>query len=149
MNADALRSWRGLFGIALIAGIVWILAPGPTEPARSVQRPDPWSLPTAGEGPSGKTLEVLGKSNLWGTLPDVTAAAPLNDPDWRFLGLVRSGAERFVLIKIDGLPERRLNVNDTLPGGSKILKIEDDSLCILVNGARRRLKIHNMGPQVL
>lgn len=149
MIPDALRGGRGLFGLALIAGIVWFLAPGPMEPARSQQQTDPWSLPAVGEGPSPKALEVLGRANLWGALPEVAAKASLNDPDWRFLGIVGSGAERFVLIKVEGLPERRLNVNDILPGGSKILKIEDDSLCILVNGSRRRLKIHNMGAQVL
>lgn len=149
MTALALRRWRGVFGLALIAGIVWFLSPGPKEPARSPLQPDAWVLPAAADGLSQATLERLGKANLWGTLPDVAVAASLNEPDWRFIGIVTSGAERFVLIKTDGLPERRLNVNDILPGGSKILKIEEDSLCILVNGARRRLKIHNMGPQVL
>lgn len=149
MIGDALRGWRGLLGLAVLGGIVWSLAPAPTDPARLPAQAEPWLLPKVTEVVPSQTLEVLGRTNLWGKLPDAAAAPPLNDPEWRFLGIVKIGQERFVLIKLEGLPERRLNVNDILPGGSKIVKIEDDSLCILINGARRKLGIHNTGPRLL
>ncbi len=108
-----------------------------------------WLLPTLPAAQTAKAMEILGKKSLWGKLPEAEAAKPLNDPEWRFLGFVTSGPERFLLIKVDGQPEQRLNINDKLPGGSKILAIENDRICLLVNGKKRSLGITKISQQAL
>ena len=50
---------------------------------------------------------------------------------------------------MEGQPEQRLTINDKLPGGSTILKIETDTLCILIDGKKRRLGIYETGPKFL
>ncbi len=141
--------WRSLAALIALAGIFWMLAPGPREPDRRILPPEPWELPQVSRALPGTSPEGLARAGLWGKLPDTVADGPMQDPPWRFLGVVRNGPERFVLIKFDGLPERKLGVNDELPGGSKILQIDEDSLCILVNGSRRKLSIYKTGPQIL
>lgn len=141
--------WRSMGAMIALAGIFWILAPGPREPDRRIPPPESWELPQGLRAPPGISPEELARAGLWGKLPDAVAEGAMQDPPWRFLGVVRNGPERFVLIKFDGLPERKLGVNDELPGGSKILQIDEDSLCILVNGSRRKLSIYKTGPQIL
>ena len=132
------------------AGILqWIIIPAPQLPPPTRQPEAAWQ-PPAGQRPRPqKASELLRNAELWGKLPETEAERTLADPPWRFLGIVRNGAQRFVMIKIEGQPEQSLTVNDTLPGGSKILKIEDDALCLLINGKQRRLPIHKQGPQIL
>lgn len=89
-----------------------------------------------------KAAEILDKISPWGKLPAPGEQPSLNDPEWRFLGIVARGSERYVLIKIENQPELQLKVGDKLPGGSQILKIEDDSLCLLINGKKRKIGIY-------
>jgi hypothetical protein len=147
-----IRSFQRPRLLAFVLGLavfIWIVAPGPKAPERHPQTAEPWRLPQVTNGSLINALESLGKAGLWGTVPDATSAQSLNDPAWRFLGIVRTGPERFVLIKVDGQPEQKLSVNDILPGGSRILAIEDDTLCILIEGSKRRLGIYRTGPQIL
>jgi hypothetical protein len=138
-----------LVALAIIGAVLWIIAPGPAVQERPSQPIETWHLPPASNVSAVAAIESLAKSNLWGKLPDAASAVSLNDPDWRILGIVQAGKERFVLIRVEGQPERRLAVHDKLPGGSEILGIADDSLCIFVNGVRRKLGIYKADSQVL
>jgi hypothetical protein len=147
----SIRGWLG-FGALLIAiaAIEWIYVAIPPQAKPSRKAVESWALPPAPSAQPEKAMEILGKNNsLWGKLPELAASAPLTDPEWHFLGIVTNGPERFVLIKIAGQPEKSLRINDDLPGGSKIVNIEDDKICVLVNGKKRSLGIYKMGPQVL
>ena len=148
-----LISTRGrLFLLALLvaAGAVeWRLAPAPPALRAPPRSTEPWVLPHAPSARPEQAMAILGKSSLWGKLPAAEAGKSANDPEWHFLGIATNGPERFVLIKMEGQPEQRLTINDKLPGGSKILKIEADTLCILINGKKRRLGIYKTGPQFL
>jgi len=144
------RAWLVFLGLLTVIGYAaWWLAPIPPEPKPARITAEPWTLPQAQKTQSNKALETLNKASLWGKLPEIETAKPLNDPEWRFVGIVTNGSERFVLINVDGQVEQRLAMNDKLPAGSKILKIQNDSLCILINGKRRSLGIYTMGPRVL
>lgn len=146
----SLRTWLVFLGLLTVIGYAaWWLAPMPPEPKPARIAAEPWALPQVHKTQSSKAQETLSKASLWGKLPEIETAKPLNDPEWRFVGIATNGPERFVLISVEGQPEQRLTINDKLPGGSKILKIESDSLCILVNGKKRSLGIYKMGPQVL
>lgn len=137
---------RRLIFLALVIGgmayLQWqaIPLPKPPKPARLVE--EPWDLPQLRQPDPKQQLAVLNGANLWGKLPEGSAGASLNDPEWRFLGAMARGAERYVLIKVENQPEQRLTMGDRLPGGSTILKIENDRLCLRVNGKKRRLDIY-------
>lgn len=135
-------------GVA-VAVIAWFAAPGPPAVNTGAREPERWQLPQPAKGPSPQMVDALAKAPLWGNLPAGTGSAEAIDPAWRFIGIGRRGDDKFVLIKVAGQPERRLAINDELPGGSRIVEISDDSLCILINGNRRKLAIHGTGAQAL
>ena len=130
--------------IAVIAGLEWLLIPGPTA-LKSATLPDaPWKIPVQPASGSKDALVTLTNINLWGKLAD-TVQASENEPEWHFLGTMIRGNERHVIIKKDNQPEQTLVPGDSLPGGSKILSIENDRLCLLINGQKRSLYIYPEG----
>ena len=148
-----LTSSRGrlaFVGLLLVIGYAgWSLAPAPIAPKAFGKGAEPWALPEAPKPSLEPAMAILNKANLWGKLPEAEAAGSLNDPEWRFIGVATNGPERFVMIKVEGQPEQRLTIKDTLPGGSRILEIESDRICILINGKKRSIGIYKTGPQVL
>jgi len=143
------RVWLIVIALVVISFIEWLFAPAPATPGPLPQTGEPWHIPQAPKAQTEKALAILKQASLWGKLPDAAASKPLNDPAWRFLGIVKNGPQRFVMIQIEGQPERMLTVSDRLPGGSRILKIEDDTLCLLINGKKRSLPIYRQSAQIL
>ncbi len=148
-----LTSTRGrlaFLGLLIVIGYAeWWLAPAPLTSKPVRMGAEPWALPEAPKAQSEKAMTILNTTNLWGKLPEAEAAKSPNDPEWRFVGIATNGLDRFVIIKVEGQPEQRLTINDKLPGGSKILKIESDRICLLINGKTRSLDIYKMDRQVL
>lgn len=134
---------------ALLAGVVaflqWMLVPSPA-PVRSVRLADePWKIRQAPEFDVKEALATLKGASLWGKLADVAVAAPPVDPQWQFLGAIAHGQERQVIVAVENQPEQRLVPGDTLPDGSQILRIENDYLCLLVDGQKRSRAIYPQG----
>lgn len=130
--------------LMLASGLSWWLAPGP-QTSHTVQRHDEsWVLPVASSSHTEKSAEksVAGivAANLWGAVQKA-AEESLIAPEWRFYGVVVNGQEKLVMIAIEGQPPQSLKVADQLPGGAKILKINDDHLCLLIKGKKRKLDI--------
>ncbi len=128
-----------------ISFLQWFISPSPIpiRPARLGE--EPWKLPEQIEFDVKASLATLNSASLWGKLAEIAPNAPLNEPEWRFLGALVHGKERQVIIQIEGQPEQRLVPGDTLPGGSEILDIESDRLCLLIDGKRRSLAIYPHG----
>lgn len=146
----ATRGWLIYAGMMVVSAIVaWVIAASPSSSAVQRKADETWQLPQIQKTQSAKAIDILGRKSLWGRLPEVEAAKPLNDPEWRFMGFVAIGQERFLIIKIEGQPEQRLTVNDKLPGGSKILAIENDRVCLLVNGKKRSLGVTTASQRAL
>lgn len=131
-----------IVGIAYLQWLV-VPTPSPAPPARLAE--EPWKIPVLQEFDAKSALETLNGASLWGKQADSALDVPLNDPEWRFLGAMARGQERYVIIKIENQPEQRLVPGDALPGGSKILSIENDRLCLLINGKKRSLAIYPQG----
>lgn len=145
------RGWLMFLALLVLLGYAeWQLAPTPVAQKKMKLAEETWELPKLPESPTNQALAILGKKSLWGKLPEkeALAAAPAN-PAWRIVGIAANGAERFVLIKKDGQPEQSLRAGDVMPGGSKILNIEQDRICLLINGKKRMLGIYKTGPQTL
>lgn len=131
------------FAAVLVVSCVvcaWLLAPAPTLPqARSQNAAPDWSLPTHVAAATDSNSDAY--RSLWGTVAQASADAPLNEPDWHFSGVTQAGNERFVMISVTGQAMQMLKVGDVLPGGAKILKIDEDHLSLLLNGKHRRLDL--------
>lgn len=144
---------RKLFWAALTvigAGVLqWMLVPAPVLPPPGRVADAAWQLPAAQKPQPQEALEVLQNAGLWGKVTETEAQKPLTDPPWRLVGVITGGPERYVLIMIEGQPQQQLKVGDSVPGGSRILSIEDASLCLLVNGKKRKLDIYPQGSLVL
>lgn len=126
---------------AIAAGAMWQRIPEPPAPRLSAAAAEPWVLPQPRRDKPEKAVAAITERNLWGTVIPA-AQISLNEPEWRIVGVIRSGPERHVLISIDNKPTELLKVGDKLPGGSPILTIGDDQLCVLVNGKKRALRIY-------
>lgn len=130
-----------LVAAGVAAGWIWKALPDPAAPRPAAATAEKWQLPTHAEPDHKKNAEAIVARNLWGAVVKAQDV-PLNDPEWRFAGVFRNGPERYVLISIDKKPAEMRKEGDTLPGGSKILKISEDNLCVLVNGKRRTLEVY-------
>jgi hypothetical protein len=128
----------------LASGLSWWLAPGPQAPLAARSRDESWILPVVSRGNTEKSAEksVAGivAGNLWGAV-QTAAEVSLIDPEWRFSGVTVSGQEKLVMITIEGQPMQALKAGDQLPGDAKILKINDDHLCLLIKGKKRKLDL--------
>lgn len=113
--------------VIVAAVICWFGAPVPALPQTQPQVVEPWNLPKAAEHDSKKSIDAINARNLWGA---VVADAP-KKPEWHVLGIARSGADRFILLTIDGKPVEMLKVGDTLPDGAKIVQIENDRFFVM------------------
>lgn len=127
--------------IALSVGAAWWLVPEPQNASKTVPATDTWTLPVLATKQPDKNIAAINTANLWGSTVQAEVGAPLNEPEWRFAGLTVSGAEKRILISTNNLPPQPLKVGDSLPGGAKILEINDDHLCLLIRGKHRKLDI--------
>lgn len=139
---------RHFFFYALLLGGIAVLA-WQVIPAASVGRvvplaEEPWKLPTLPSYDSRNALATLTAGGLWGKLAE-SAPPPTGEAEWRFVGVVGRGEARHVIIKQGDQSEQTLAPGDSLPGGSKILSIENDRLCLLINGKKRSLDIYPQG----
>jgi hypothetical protein len=127
--------------MVLASGISWWLAPGPQAPPPVQRHEESWMLPVVLRGNTEKSVAAIGAANLWGAAVQTTAEGSLIDPEWRFSGVTVNGQEKLVMITIEGQAMQTLKAGDQLPGGAKILKINDDHLCLLIKGKQRKLDI--------
>lgn len=130
-----------LLALALLTGLMWVVTPTPMPPATAAVAAETWELPELVKDETNKHLDLIVARNLW---RDVVQAQPVSasKPEWRFVGVVTNGRERSLLISIDNKPAEMLQVGGKLPGGSEILKINEDRICILINGQKRTLPIY-------
>jgi len=105
----------------------WFGVPEPVVPKMIASASDPWSLPTLREHDSKKSIDIINARNLWG----VVAGDAAREPEWHILGIVRSGADRFILLAYDDKPVEMIKVGDMLPDGARIVKIENDRFFVI------------------
>lgn len=132
----AIRPLAGAAGLALAVGLGWLDAPATAPPAYAPPA-EAWSLPTLAQSQSGRGLAEVTALRPWSA--DRRPAAPPNPsptagpaPEgWRLAGIVLRGEERFVLItggSVNSQDVEYKRVGDTLPDGSIILQISQDSV---------------------
>jgi hypothetical protein len=144
------RAWILPLVLPVTAGwIAW--ATGPDLPAAKVTRSseDQWVLARSPVPDLKKASEYHSTASIWGKVDVVKKDEPVVDPAWRFLAVMVSGSEKYVVIAVDKQPNRQLKVGDQLPGGAKIHEIRQGSVCVIVNGKKRLLPIYPQDRQIL
>ncbi len=142
---NVLRGWPLLALGAAVVAVAWFAAPAPKATAGSAPDNEGWQLPQPAPAPAAATAQALARAPLWGRLPETPAEQAARDVPWHLLGVMRSGNERYVLIRKDGQPEQRLAINDALPDGRTIAEIQDESISVLVNGTKHKLPLYAIG----
>jgi len=133
-----------VFQFGTLITLTWLIVPRPAL-VKSVSTADPaWKVSVKSAFRPQESLTALNSANLWGKLADMAETLE-PEPEWRFVGSMGRGQESHVIIKKVGQPEQTLKPGDSLPGGSKIVSIENDRLCILINGLKRSLYIYPQG----
>lgn len=126
--------------MAIASGLSWWLAPNPPATATAPRQSDSWMLPVVSPAKPDEAIAAIASANLWGAV-QAAVEVPLNDPEWRFSGVTTNGQEKFVMITVEGQPMQTLKAGDQLPGGAKILKVNDDHLCLSIKGKKRKLDL--------
>lgn len=144
---QAILDHLGKLTIALLilaSAVSWWFAPGPQAPRTAQRQNESWALPAASSGPAEQSAEksvaAIIAANLWGTV-QAAVEQSLIAPEWRISGVAVNGQENLVMIAVEGQPLQTLKAGDLLPGGAKILKINNDHLCLLIKGKNRKLDI--------
>ena len=139
---------RRFYILALVlsgfAVVVWLVVPTPKEVRSLSVAQESWKLPTQPVFNTKDILATLNSAGLWGKLAEIVQPSDI-EPEWRFIGAMGRGQERQVIIKKTNQPEQILVPGDSLPGGSKILSIDNDRICLLINGQKRSLYIYPHG----
>ncbi len=127
--------------IVVLSLIAWWLVPAPA-PAKVTPATlaDRWELPSFTLSATARAASGVDTATLWGTVQAV-ADIPLNDPEWHFSGVTQNGQEKSVMISVAGQPLQTLKAGEYLPGGAKILRVDDDHLSLLINGKKRKLDL--------
>ena len=131
--------------LSVFAVVAWLVVPTPKEIRSPSMAQESWKLPTQPVFKVKDILATLNSVGLWGKLAEIAQPSDI-EPEWRFIGAMGRGHERQVIIKKTNQPEQILVPGDSLPGGSKILSIDNDRICLLINGQRRSLYIYPHGP---
>ena len=104
-----------------------------------------WAVPQWAPYQAGDKRVELAKLEIWDgkKVAAEKSAAPPQQP-WRFVGTVRRGkAYAAVILTGEGRIQRAIE-GDMLPGGEKILAVENGTLQIDANGTTQQLKtFHN------
>lgn len=130
--------------ITVVAGVSWWLAPAPQPAPQPASKPqdeaDAWTLPAITPQKPEKFVASINDANLWGAV-EAAKQGPLNEPEWRFAGVTVNGSEKFVMVSVENQPLQLLKIGDPLPGGARILSVNDDHLCLSINGKSRKLDL--------
>lgn len=114
--------------IFIAATSIWFATSVPMSPYAPAPAAESWNLPKPAERDSRKSIEIINARNLWGV---ILASDVPKEPDWHVVGIARNGAERFILLVIEGKPVEMLKVGDVLPDGVKIVQIENDRFFVM------------------
>lgn len=120
--------------IFIEAATCWFGVTVPSTPGTPPQLAEPWNLPEPAKHDSQKSIAAINARNLWNV---EVAADAQKKPEWRVLGIARSGADRFVLLAFDGKPIEILKVGDALPDGVEIVQIEKDRFFVMTSDNKK------------
>lgn len=141
----------GLLVLAASA-VAWLLAPVPIPSESGPVAAEAWTIPPIQRRDPPKWNAVFIKHDLWGGGSDAgglvsggaanAATAAATRATWRLMGVVIDGSDVFALIGVGDQPSKPYRVGDLTPDGGKILRIEEDRLHLLSQGAERVLEVY-------
>lgn len=143
-----LRRW-GL-AVLVVAGLGWWLGePAPQGAMVGLRKTQSWALPELPRWvTSAGTPVLIAQASFWDrglVAAPVEAAAPVDDR-WRFAGVLGAGADRKVLVAFSdqNKPPQLFKLGESLPGGHKITRIDDRSVCVALGKRSYTLAIERL-----
>lgn len=145
------RTIAALILFALIVTVAWLVTHPVAlpEPRTLRVQEDEWHLPDRSKPNMAALAATIEQDKLWGSVAAIPGAPvapvdekPLTAPNWRIVGVVSAGKERYAMLAVDDQPIQQVKAGDTLPGGIKIVNMTADRVCILLNGKKRVLKTY-------
>lgn len=133
-----------LFAFAVTAAWVMLRPIALPEPRSLRAQDEEWRLPDRNKSDTAALVATIEGDKLWGTVPGMAPVdeKPLTAPNWRIVGVVVSGTEKYAMLTVDGQPLQQIKAGEKLPGGATILNMTADRVCILLNGKKRVLKTY-------
>lgn len=133
-----------LFALAVTAAWVMLRPIGLPEPRTLRAQDEEWRLPDRSKPDTAVLVATIEGDKLWGTVPGMAPMdeKPLTAPNWRIVGVVMAGAEKYAMLAVDGQPLQQIKAGEKLPGGATIVDMTADRVCILLNGKKRVLKTY-------
>lgn len=137
-----------LLGVGLIA----IIAPVPSKPvsAEAARLDDAWVVPavTPTRG-NTQVLEGLRRSALWGAIADAPAGPDAKAREWRIVGITGAALKRTVILQFGDERILPLSAGDKFPDGTLIVEVQENGVCVSMNGKKRRLLLPGQAlPQI-
>lgn len=129
-----IKRWAVLAIVVAIAA--WFLLAGALQkPVVTAKARDSWTLPQL---PRWKlatgTLALVAEASYWERTAKIAQEAPppAVDERWRLSGVVGVGADRKALVTFadPNRPQQLLKLGEALPGGYRITRIEERSVCV-------------------
>lgn len=136
------------------SAVAWLSAPVPIPSESGPVAAEAWTIPPIQRRDPPKWNAVFIRHDLWGGGSDpaglaaggmvngTTAAGAAGRAAWRLMGVVVDGGDVFALIGVGDQPSKPYRVGDLTPDGGKILRIEEDRLHLLSQGAERVLEVY-------
>lgn len=148
-------TFKSLFpGLLVLAAsaAAWLLAPVPILSESGPVAAEAWTIPPIQRRDPQKWNAAFIQHDLWGggssdpgglvsggAANAATAAA--THAVWHLMGVVVDGSDVFALISAGDQPSKPYRVGDLTPDGGKVLRIEEDRLHLLSQGAERVLEV--------
>lgn len=152
---------RQLLPLVLLAAmglLAWLAAPVPPPLKAGATAAEAWEMPKARPRELARWVAAIDQHRLWGGGTAPASSSDVGGVDggggagaasgagekisWSLVGVVIQGDQAFTLVSVGDQPSRQYGAGDGLPDGSKILKIEEDRLHLLVNGKESILEIY-------
>lgn len=120
--------WGLASSLILVAALLfWFFIPDPPEPKKITLPVEPWQITQTIATDTKKLVAAVELHNLWGAKASET---PL-EPELHVRGMAQRGSEHYVMISVGNKPMEIVKVGDTLPNGSKIIKIEENRFLVM------------------
>ena len=135
----------GVLTLLIAVLLIWSMLPPLPRVGEIPMQQESWELPAAPAASGEAELGTIAARHLWGAAAGQGADAKeaLTPPNWHIVGVYNAAGEMAVLLKFDNDPAvKTLKSGDALPGGGRILAVDDDALSILINGKRRILRTY-------
>lgn len=132
----------GIGAALLLVCVAGWFRPLPTEPGKARNSPTAWSLPPAAELERSSAAQFAATAKIKWPGDTTAGSGAEGATSWTLLALVK-GPDRAALVRAGSDPLiKRFKAGDTLPDGSRLVKILQDAVMVERDGCRSRRPLY-------